>query len=194
MEKVFIIDSGKAFFHSNGQLNSLLAKVAEEELVLFGFNVTSTHVDSGYQVANEVDKFVWADAVIYQQPSWRMGPPWILKKYMDEVFTEGYGRLFASDGRTRSDASKKYGSGGLLQGKQYMISTTWGAPLEAFTDPSQFFEGAGVDGVYLPFHKANQFLGMSPLPTFICTDVIKDPKIDLVVSNYKKHLARTFQP
>ncbi len=33
------------------------------------------------------------------------------EKYMDDVFTEGHGSLYASDGRTRSDASK-YGSGG----------------------------------------------------------------------------------
>lgn len=60
---------------------------------------------------------------------------------MDDVFTEGHGALYASDGRTRSDASKKYGSGGLIQGKKYMLSLTWNAPLEAFTEKDQFFEG-----------------------------------------------------
>ncbi|MFP1455777.1 hypothetical protein ACLB1O_28810 [Escherichia coli] len=30
--------------------------------------------------------------------------------------------------------------------------------MEAFTEKDQFFHGVGVDGVYLPFHKANQFL------------------------------------
>ena len=49
-------------------------------------------------------------------PGWWMGAPWTVKKYMDDVFTEGHGSLYASDGRTRSDASKKYGSGGLVQG------------------------------------------------------------------------------
>ncbi len=42
-----------------------------------------------------------------------------------------------------------------------MLSLTWNAPMEAFTDKDQFFHGVGVDGVYLPFHKANQFLGMA---------------------------------
>ena len=49
------------------------------------------------------------------------------------------------------------GSGGLIQGKKYMLSLTWNAPMEAFTEEDQFFHGVGVDGVYLPFHKANQF-------------------------------------
>lgn len=68
------------------------------------------------------------------------------EKVYDEVFTDGHGRLYQSDGRTRSDATKGYGSGGLIQGKTYMLSVTWNAPREAFTDPEQFFHGVGVDG------------------------------------------------
>ena len=44
---------------------------------------------------------------------------------MDEVYTYGHGKLYENDGRTRHDPSKQYGSRGLLQGKQYMISVTW---------------------------------------------------------------------
>jgi len=115
-----------------------------------------------------------------------------LKKYIDEVFTEGHGRLYQSDGRSRSDASKKYGSGGLIQGTAYMLSVTWNAPLEAFEDKDQFFHGVGVDGVYLPFHKANQFLGMDTLPTFMCNDVIKDPDIEGYFAHYRAHLDHVF--
>lgn len=74
-----------------------------------------------------------------------------------------------------------------------MLSVTWNAPLEAFTDPNQFFEGVGVDGVYLHFHKANQFLGMKPLPTFMCNDVIKQPDIEGDISRYRQHLAENFK-
>lgn len=73
-----------------------------------------------------------------------------------------------------------------------MLSLTWNAPLEAFTDPQQFFEGVGVDGVYLHSHKACQFLGMSPLPTFICNDVIKDPQVPFYISQYQQHLQKVF--
>ena len=114
------------------------------------------------------------------------------QKYIDEVFTEGHGSLYASDGRTRSDASQKYGSGGLIQGKQYMLSLTWNAPQQAFDDPSDFFEAKGVDAVYFPFHKANEFLGMTALPTFLCVDVMKRPAIDADVARYEQHLAQVF--
>jgi modulator of drug activity B len=93
---------------------------------------------------------------------------------------------------TADRGGKKYGSGGLIQGKKYMLSLTWNAPLEAFTAPEQFFHGVGVDGVYLHFHKANQFLGMEALPTFICNDVIKQPDIDGDIARYRAHLTEIF--
>ncbi|TBL27362.1 NADPH quinone reductase MdaB, partial [Klebsiella oxytoca] len=68
----------------------------------------------------EIEKFIWADTIIYQMPGWCMMMPWKVKKYMDEVYTYGHGKLYENDGRTRHDPRKHYGSGGLLQGKQYM--------------------------------------------------------------------------
>ncbi|MGS9064348.1 NADPH quinone reductase MdaB, partial [Salmonella enterica subsp. enterica serovar Infantis] len=78
-----------------------------------------------------------------------------------------HGTLYASDGRKRLDAAKKYGSGGMVQGKKYMLSLTWNAQMESFTEKDHFFHGIGVDGFYLQFHKDNQFQGMDALPTFI---------------------------
>ncbi len=139
-----------------------------------------------------MEKFLWADVVIYQMPGWWMGAPWTVKKYIDEVFTAGHGSLYASDGRTRSDHTQKYGSGGLIQGKQYMLSLTWNAPQQAFDEADDFFEGKGVDAVYFPFHKAQQFLGMSGLPTFLATDVMKRPDVPAALAAYQAHLERVF--
>ena len=192
MSNIYIVNAGKEFAHSKGQLNMTLAEFALDTLKAMGHQVQLINIDQGYVPVEEVKKLLWADAVIYQQPGWWMGAPWILKKYMDDVFTAGHDSLYENDGRTRSDLSKKYGSGGLVHDKKYMISTTWNAPIEAFTDPDQFFEGVGVDGVYLPFHKANQFLGMRPLPTFICNDVIKEPNIPADLERYRAHLNTVF--
>ncbi|GHU15228.1 NADPH quinone reductase MdaB [Betaproteobacteria bacterium] len=192
MSKILIINGAKKFAHSGGQLNDTLTEVAESFLREAGHEVQVTRADSGYDIQAEVQKFIWVDAVIYQMPGWWMGVPWTVKKYIDDVFTGGHGSLYTDDGRTRSDASKKYGSGGLLQGKKYMLSLTWNAPMEAFTDKEQFFHGAGVDGVYLPFHKANQFLAMEALPTFIVNDVIKMPDVPRYMAEYRQHLAKNF--
>ena len=192
MKKILLLNGGKAFAHSHGQYNTTLHDAAVAFLDRAGFDVKTTFIDGGYDVEEEVQKFLWADVVIYQMPGWWMGAPWTVKKYLDEVFTAGHGSLYANDGRTRSDASQKYGSGGLIQGKQYMLSLTWNAPVQAFEDPSDFFEGKGVDAVYFPFHKANEFLGMTGLPTFICNDVMKVPSIEQDVARYEQHLAQVF--
>ncbi len=188
MKNIFLVNGMKKFGHSNGKLNKTLHHAAKDFLAEKQFNIKETTIEKGYDIEVEVENLLWADVTIYQMPGWWMGAPWTLKKWMDEVFTHGHGRLYVNDGRTRSDDAKKYGSGGLMQGKHYMLSLTWNAPMQAFTDKEQFFHGVGVDGVYLPFHKANQFIGLSPLNTFICNDVIKEPRVDEYIANYKAHL------
>lgn len=192
MSNILIINGAKQFAHSNGELNDTLTDFSESYLKALGHTVQVTRTNSDYDIQAEIEKYLWADVVIYQMPGWWMGAPWTMKKYIDDVFTIGHGSLYASDGRSRSDASKKYGSGGLIQGKKYMLSLTWNAPMGAFTDPDQFFHGVGVDGVYLPFHKANQFLGMESLPTFIVNDVIKMPDVPSYIEAYKAHLDQLF--
>ncbi|MCE3038217.1 NAD(P)H-dependent oxidoreductase [Helicobacter anatolicus] len=192
MKNILLINGAKDFGLSKGRLNSTLHDVAKDTLQSLGLYINETHIDKGYDAEVEVQKILDSDAIIYQMPGWWMGEPWIVKKYIDEVFNAGAGKLYANDGRSREDISKKYGSGGLSQNKKYMFSLTWNAPLEAFTDKEQFFEGVGVDGVYLHLHKAHQFLGMSALPTFICNDVIKNPQVQKYIEDYQAHLLKVF--
>lgn len=192
MSNILIVNGAKTFAHSKGELNDTLTTFAEELLSELGHQVDISRADADYNIEAEVEKYLWADVVIYQMPGWWMGAPWTVKKYIDDIFTAGHGSLYASDGRSRADQSQKYGSGGLIQGKTYMLSLTWNAPLEAFDDPEQFFHGVGVDGVYLPFHKANQFLGMQALPTFIVNDVIKMPNVPEYLAMYHQHLLENF--
>ncbi|MFJ7789820.1 NAD(P)H-dependent oxidoreductase [Pseudomonas sp. NPDC096925] len=192
MKKILLLNGGKQFAHSDGRLNATLHEAAIAHLDRAGFYVRQTFIDGGYDAREEVEKFLWADVVIYQMPGWWMGAPWTVKKYVDDVFTAGHGSLYANDGRTRADHSQKYGSGGLVHGKQYMLSLTWNAPQQAFDDPSDFFEGKGVDAVYFPFHKANQFLGMTGLPTFLAVDVMKRPDVPAALAAYEAHLDKVF--
>lgn len=190
--KILLLNGGKAFAHSGGRLNDTLHEAARGLLSELGHEVRETRIESGYSPEEEVSKILWADAIIYQMPGWWMGAPWTVKKYVDEVFTAGHGALYANDGRSRQDPSRHYGSGGLLQGRHYMLSLTWNAPREAFDEPDEFFEGRGVDGVYFPFHKAQEFVGLKALPTFIACDVIKSPDVERDISFYQAHLAEIF--
>ena len=73
-----------------------------------------------------------------------------------------------------------------------MLSSTWNAPLQAFTDANQFFGGVGIDGVLLPLHKTFQFIGMSPLPSFVANDIYKNPSIKFDLNRFKDHIEQNF--
>ncbi|WP_298783122.1 NAD(P)H-dependent oxidoreductase [uncultured Campylobacter sp.] len=189
---ILLINGGKAFGASAGRLNHTLHAHARGVLTALGHSIQETVIDDGYDAAAEVEKFLWMDAVIWQMPGWWMGLPWKVKEYVDLVFTAGANILVANDGRHRATPTEGYGTGGLLHGKRHMLSLTWNAPIEAFTRPSDFFEGVGVDGVYLHFHKANEFLGTKRLPTFMCNDVVKNPDVERFMRDYEAHLKRVF--
>lgn len=191
---IFLINGAKAFAHSQGEYNHTLHQTAVSYLQSQGHALRTLVVEEGYEIAEQVANFAWADVVIYQMPGWWMGAPWTVKKFVDEVLTEGHGTLYANDGRTRSDSSQRYGSGGLLKGKYLMLSVTWNAPEQAFTDPQDFFEGQGVEAVYMPFRKAHEFLDMQALPTFLCCDVMKQPQPQVDAARYQAHLAKVLNP
>lgn len=190
--KIHLLNGALPFAHSEGRLNQTLFDQAQTELTDLGHEVTALNIRDGYDPDEEAARILQSDAILYQFPGWWMDVPWILKKYEDEVYTAGHGTLYRNDGRTRADPLRKYGSGGLLQGKKYMISTTWNAPLEAFDAPGQFFEGKGIDGLLLPFRKAQEFLGLSQLPTFMVNDAMKAPDVPSAQMRYAAHLKNVF--
>ncbi len=192
MTNILLLNGAKEFGHSKGKLNLTLHNHALKILQELNYSIEQTHIDKGYDSQIELEKFLKANIIIYQMPIWWMGEPWIVKKYIDEVFTLGHTKLYANDGRSSENPSKNYGKGGLAKNKKYMFSLTCNAPLEAFDNKNEFFEGKGVDRVYWHLHKAHEFLGMSALPTFICNDVMKNPQIQKYLNNYEKHLKNIF--
>ncbi|EAI7390005.1 NAD(P)H-dependent oxidoreductase [Campylobacter upsaliensis] len=189
--QALLINGSKKFGNDGTRLNATLQSVAKEELESKGYKVLETIIDKGYKVEEELKKIKDSHLIIYQMPAWWMGEPWIVKKYIDEVYLAGVGVLFANDGRSRADESLKYGSGGLARDKRVMLSVTWNAPKEAFIESNGFFEGVGVEGVYLHLRKAHEFCGMEWLPIFMCNDVVKNPQVERYITKYREHI-RTY--
>ena len=188
--KFLIINAGCRHFGQGGTLSKAFVGAALETLAGLGHETVVTNLDDGWDIQAEVAKILAADVLIIQTPGWWMSTPWQLKKYEDEVFIQP--GISAGDGRTRSDPSKRYGTGGKLTEKRYLISSTWNAPLEAFTEPDQFFEGRGIDGLFMPLHKTFEFIGMKKLPSFMANDVFKHPTIPADIERWKKHLKDLF--
>ena len=68
MKNILLVNGAKTFAHSNGQLNDTLTELAQEVLSGLGHQVQVTRADSEYDAKAEVEKFLWADTVIYQMP------------------------------------------------------------------------------------------------------------------------------
>lgn len=189
---ILLINGAQSLFGEGGSLNSSMHHVALTCLTGLGHQVQETHIEAGYDAEAEVEKILWAEVIVFQMAGWWMGTPWMVKRYMDEVYSVGHGRIYANDGRSHRNPDVDYGTGGLLQGRRYMVSTTWNAPLHAFEAPEEFFEGKGIDGVLFPFHKAQQFVGLTQLPTFMLNDVKKNPQIEAATVAYQQHLTQVF--
>lgn len=194
MKKVFVINGGQRFAESGGRFNETLTRATidffrEQE----GFEVQSTNINERYSPRAEAQKFVWADVVIYHTPIWWFQVPFALKKYIDTVLEAGRGTVFHSDGRSSANPALNYGTGGLLQGRHYMVTTTWNAPGEAFTLPGEFFIQKSVDeGILFGFHRMNAFIGMAPLESMHFHDIVKSPDLERDLAAYQKHLEKVF--
>ncbi len=65
--------------HSAGQLNRTLHDIALAHLATLGHQVKETQIEEGYDINEEIEKFIWADTIIYQMPGWWMMMPWKVK-------------------------------------------------------------------------------------------------------------------
>ncbi|MBC9933042.1 NAD(P)H-dependent oxidoreductase [Chitinophaga qingshengii] len=196
--KIFIINAGQVFAHSGGRFNNLLTSWTVAFLAQNGFEYRVTNINDDFDAMAEVENFKWADLVIYHTPIWWFQVPNRLKKYIDEVFTAGHQNgMYASDGRSRKNPAINYGTGGLLQGTQYMVTTTWNAPETAFTLPDEFFDQTSVDdGVLFGFHKMNQFVGMDRTAGFHFHDLEKNAtpeRINNYHQDYLRHLEQVLK-
>ncbi|AUC23300.1 NADPH quinone reductase MdaB [Polaribacter sejongensis] len=191
MKNIFIINGSHPFAHSGGRFNETLFNNTMDYFDSNeNFAVKSTQVGDDYDAKEEVEKFKWADIVIYHTPIWWFQIPFGFKKYIDEVFTEGHQNgIYKSDGRSRTNPDINYGTGGLMHGKKYILTTSWNAPKTAFTLENEFFDQKSVDeGVMFGFHRMNAFTGMELIGTHHFHDMEKNADVPLELENYSGFL------
>ncbi len=191
MRKIFIINGGQRFAHSGGKFNKTLYELNKTFFTQEnGFELKITDINEDYDLNEEVEKYVWADVIIYHFPVWWFSMPYKLKEYVDKVFTAGHRNgMYYSDGRKSSNPDLNYGKGGSLEGRKYMVFTTWNAPETAFTLPHEFFNQTSVDdGVLFGFHRMNAFLSLERINGIHFHDLEKNVTPEQIDENKKRYL------
>jgi modulator of drug activity B len=196
MKKVLIINGHQKYEGiAEGKLTQVYIDEANKYFIDNGFEVKNTHIDKGYDVKVELEKFDWADSIVFQYPVYWMSVPWITKKYLDEVASGGSGTVtYKNDGRSKSSESFKYGSGGLMTNKNYMLSLTYNCPEIEFNNKEGFFEGLTVDEANMAVHKIFQFCGVKKEETYSVHDIFKgDLDINLELEKFTNILEKNFK-
>ena len=191
MKYALVINAHEPRPGSEGRLNATLAGVASGYLEQKGFEVETSRIATGYDPEEEARKHVRARLIIVQGPVYWMGFPGAYKVYQDSVYgLLGGGVLYDGDGR-KENPDAHYGSGGTGHGRHYLFSLTFNAPRAAFDDPEQYlFGGRGVDDLFFPSHMCFRFMGMKPLDTFVCYDVVRKPDVANDIERFQAHLGR----
>lgn len=180
---------------SEGKLSDEFHQVAKDFFTSQSIEILETKVEDGYIPEQEVEKHIDADIIILQTPANWFGAPWIYKKYVDEVFNSGLNsqKFLTGDGRTRTDPTKQYGTGGKLQGRKFMICATWNAPEEAFDNSSQeLLQGKSTSDLFLNITSNYRFCGCEIASGYNCFDIFKNENIAKDLENYPAHLKRVF--
>lgn len=90
--------------------------------------------DGNFDVAAEQAALAAADLIIWQFPFNWYAMPWLMKKWLDEVFVFGFA----------------YGTGAKLGGKKLLVSVTTGAPESAYTGDAN---AAGDIRAFISLHQ-----------------------------------------
>ncbi|WP_333888680.1 NAD(P)H-dependent oxidoreductase [Sphingobacterium siyangense] len=88
MQKILVINAGMKFAHSGGKLNETITSWDRSFFTAKnGFELRITETGEGdYDIEEEIEKFLWADTIIYHFPIWWMYIPFTLKEYLKSLF------------------------------------------------------------------------------------------------------------
>ena len=102
----------------------------------------------------EMDKLAWCDLLIFQFPMWWLGPPAILKGWIDRVFAVG-----------RSYGGGRWFDTGLHRGKRALCSLTVGGPKTMYQPGGLYAPVAQI--LYPLHHGLLGFTGFTVLEPFV---------------------------
>lgn len=190
MIKVLIVNGYETLGQGEAKLSDTIFSSSKKIFLEKGYEIKTTIVEQEYFTESEYEKFDWADKILIHFPVYWFSVPGLFKTYLDTILLPQ--KFYVNDGRTRKDPSKKYGSGGLMKNKKYMLCSTWNAPKKAFGPVDEHFQGKSVDDVLISTHLAMQFCGLEKIESFHFHDVFKGELMAQQVKEFEDHIKMVF--
>ena len=161
--KILIVSAGYRIFDAKGQLNGFLTYNTQTELEKLGHDVNFSDVTKDYSPEREVEKLLWADAIIYIMPiMWFNMPPPMVKWLAEVLF---YNKTFV--------ITDSYGEGGQVPADKFMIIASSNLKHSDLGKGVVLADSPHIDDVLQPLIMTNRYLSIrDQLPTFHADDVI----------------------
>jgi len=140
-------------------------------------------------VRAEIEKLLWADAVILQFPLWWFGMPAILKGWVDRVYA--YGFAYGVGEHSERRWGDRYGEGTLV-GRRAMLVVTAGGWEEHYAERGI---NGQIDDLLFPInHGILYYPGFDVLPPFVAyrLDNLRPEQFDAVADRLRDRMRGLF--
>jgi len=184
MKKILIVTAGYSIFDAKGQLNSFLAYLTETNLTQKGYKIKISDVTKDtWSVDRELDKLLWADAIIYITPIMWFNMPAPMVAWFDKVLL--YNKTFI--------ITDEYGEGGQVPADKFMIVTTSNLKKSDLGKGFVLKNAPHIDDVLQPLIMTNNYLSIRhQIPTFHADNVIAGDT-SWIEKAYIDHLDKHFK-
>ncbi len=181
--KVLIVAAGYSIFDAKGQLNGYLAHLTEKFLHDKNHDVKVSDVTKDtLDMQRELDKLLWAEAIIYITPIMWFNMPYPLVRWLGEVLL--YKKTFM--------ITDVYGEGGLVPADKFMIVATSNMRSSDLGNCPVLKDALHIDDVLQPLIMTNNYLSIrEQLPTFHAGNVIAGDT-GWIQGAYLRHLDENF--
>ncbi len=182
--KILLVTAGYSIFDAKGQLNSFLAYLTDKNLTAKGHEVKISDVTKDtWSVDREVEKLLWADAIIYITPIMWFNMPAPMVKWLGEVLL--YKKTFV--------ITEEYGEGGQVPANKFMIVTTSNMKSSDLGKGVVLKDALHIDDLLRPLIYTNTYLSIrDQIPTFHAGDVISGDT-SWIEQAYQEHLDKHFK-
>jgi modulator of drug activity B len=183
MKNILLVTAGYSIFDAKGQLNGFLSYLTDKILVDKGYKVKISDVTKEtLNMDRELDKLLWADAIIYITPIMWFNMPAPLVQWLDEVLL--YEKTFI--------ITDEYGEGGQVPADKFMIVTTSNMKSSDLGKGFVLRNATHIDDLLQPLIMTNHYLSIrNQLPTFHAGNVIAGDT-NWIEKDYIKHLDKYF--